>query len=252
MLWSRTLELLDRAGCGEAFVAARAQGDGAANIIAGESRSPRRPRRPRQPYPYALMLPQSETERLMEAASAALGVQVERQVELTRFTADEDRRDGDAAAPRRREETVEAAWLIGCDGAHSTVRHGARHGVRGRYAAERLGSRRPPSRGLDAAGRAGDLLACGRRARVLPDLSGPLPRHRRRRRSRTGATRRPDAGRGAGDRRRRGPGRHTVVRPDLAVRLPHQRAQGGRLSRRAACSWPATPRISTARPAARA
>ena len=36
------------------------------------------------------MLPQSDTERLLEQHLNALGVEVERQVELTRFVADED------------------------------------------------------------------------------------------------------------------------------------------------------------------
>jgi hypothetical protein len=35
------------------------------------------------PYPYGLMLPQSETERLLEERSRGLGVTVERQVELS-------------------------------------------------------------------------------------------------------------------------------------------------------------------------
>jgi 2-polyprenyl-6-methoxyphenol hydroxylase-like FAD-dependent oxidoreductase len=123
VLWSRTLELLERAGCSDAFVAAGHKVV-AANIIAGsktighvtfdgvES-----------PYPYALMLPQSDTERLLEDHLAGLGVTVERQVELVTFA---DTEIGVTATLRHMdgsEETLETAWLIGCDGAHSTVRH---------------------------------------------------------------------------------------------------------------------------------
>src|SRR5579859_6761181 len=81
VLWSRTLELLQRAGCGGAFVAAGHKVAGT-NIIAGDKLighvgfdgvdSP---------YPYALMLPQSDTERLLEAHLAGLGVGVAREVE---------------------------------------------------------------------------------------------------------------------------------------------------------------------------
>src|SRR4051812_23305283 len=65
VLWSRTLELLDRARCSDGFVAAGLKIDGA-NIISGD--------KPlghiniaavESPYPYALSLPQSETERLL-------------------------------------------------------------------------------------------------------------------------------------------------------------------------------------------
>ena len=124
VLWSRTLELLDRGALSGPFVAAGLKVD-AANIVAGsrrighislagvESR-----------YPYALMLPQSETERLLEERLNSLGVRVERQVEMTGFTQDHA---GVSAALRGadgRQETVATQWLVGCDGAHSAVRHG--------------------------------------------------------------------------------------------------------------------------------
>jgi 2-polyprenyl-6-methoxyphenol hydroxylase-like FAD-dependent oxidoreductase len=77
----------------------------------------------RSPYPYALMLPQSETERLLEAHLAGLGVIVERQVELVALTDIGTSVSATLRHPDGRTETVETAWLIGCDGAHSTVRH---------------------------------------------------------------------------------------------------------------------------------
>jgi 2-polyprenyl-6-methoxyphenol hydroxylase-like FAD-dependent oxidoreductase len=123
VLWSRTLELLDRAGCSEAFVSAGLKVN-AANIIAGGKvlghvsfagiMSP---------HAYALGIPQSDTERLLEEHLGKLGVRVERQVEATGFRA---RNDGVETIIRHADgnnETVESAWLIGCDGAHSTVRH---------------------------------------------------------------------------------------------------------------------------------
>jgi 2-polyprenyl-6-methoxyphenol hydroxylase-like FAD-dependent oxidoreductase len=75
------------------------------------------------PYSYALMLPQSDTERLLEDRLLRLGVPVERSTEVTalRIVA-----DGAEATLRRadgKEEVIHADWLAGCDGAHSIVRH---------------------------------------------------------------------------------------------------------------------------------
>lgn len=69
------------------------------------------------------MIPQSDTERVLDKFLNSLGVKVERTVELTQFTASDDKvvstlRHADGA-----EEIAETSWLIGCDGAHSTVRH---------------------------------------------------------------------------------------------------------------------------------
>jgi 2-polyprenyl-6-methoxyphenol hydroxylase-like FAD-dependent oxidoreductase len=124
VLWSRTLELLARAGCAEKFVAAGQQVT-AANIIAGGAMIGHVDLTGvASPYRYALMLPQSETERLLEEHLRSFGVTVEREVELTAFTPGASA----VAATLRRGggelESLETEWLVGCDGAHSTVRHG--------------------------------------------------------------------------------------------------------------------------------
>jgi len=123
VLWSRTLELLDRAGCAGAFVAVGLKAE-AVNIIAENKVVGRIGfAGVDSAYPYALMLAQSETERLLEAHLGSLGISVERQVEVVGFT------DSGAGVmttlqhPDGRREALEAAWLVGCDGAHSTVRH---------------------------------------------------------------------------------------------------------------------------------
>jgi len=74
-------------------------------------------------YPYGLMISQSDTEHVLDEFLNSLGVKVERTIELTRFTASNSKvvstlRHADGA-----EEIAETSWLIGCDGAHSTVRH---------------------------------------------------------------------------------------------------------------------------------
>ena len=73
--------------------------------------------------PYAhLGLPQYETERILTARLATLGVRPRRGAELVDFIQDAD---GVTAAVRTADgatETVRAEYLVGCDGAHSRVR----------------------------------------------------------------------------------------------------------------------------------
>ena len=76
------------------------------------------------PFPYALIYPQDEHERMLIERLREMGVTIERRVELVRF---EDAGDRVRARLRRAdgtEEACEAAYLAGCDGAHSTVREG--------------------------------------------------------------------------------------------------------------------------------
>ncbi|MFH8571844.1 FAD-dependent oxidoreductase [Streptomyces sp. NPDC017993] len=73
-------------------------------------------------FPFTLMVDQVITEAALRGAAARRGVAVEWGVRLTSF---EDRGDGvtcELAHADGRTETVEAAWLVGCDGGHSTVR----------------------------------------------------------------------------------------------------------------------------------
>lgn len=125
VLWSRTLELLDRMGCGAAFVEAGRQVREAEIIADGATIARVNFEGLRTPHPYGLMLPQSETERLLEERLDALGVEVERRVELSRFVADEDAVTAFLHRPDGSEETLDV------DGAHSAVRHGLGAGFEG-------------------------------------------------------------------------------------------------------------------------
>jgi 2-polyprenyl-6-methoxyphenol hydroxylase-like FAD-dependent oxidoreductase len=74
------------------------------------------------PYPFLHIFPQDEHEALLIERLLALGVAVERRTELLGF---EDTGDGVRARLRQAdggEETCEARYVAGCDGAHSIVR----------------------------------------------------------------------------------------------------------------------------------
>jgi 2-polyprenyl-6-methoxyphenol hydroxylase-like FAD-dependent oxidoreductase len=124
VLWSRTLELLDHGGYVEPFLKAGMQGHGAqisdgTNMVARARLDITDTR-----YPYALMIAQSETERVLEESLAKRGVKVERSVTMESFA---EKGSGIEAVLRKADgssETVQADWLLGCDGAHSTTRHG--------------------------------------------------------------------------------------------------------------------------------
>ncbi|OZI66939.1 FAD-dependent monooxygenase [Bordetella genomosp. 11] len=123
VVWPRTLELLEIQGCAPAFIAAGIRGRGARIFAEGNPLVHVRFDIARSAYDYALMIPQSETERVLEEQLAALGTQVERRVELLSFQDNGDSVGAVLRHPDGREETVDAAYLCGCDGAHSTVRH---------------------------------------------------------------------------------------------------------------------------------
>jgi 2-polyprenyl-6-methoxyphenol hydroxylase-like FAD-dependent oxidoreductase len=74
------------------------------------------------PYPYVEVFPQDEHERLLVERLEALGVSVERQRELVEFADDGTQIRARIRAPEGREEACQACYIVGCDGARSTVR----------------------------------------------------------------------------------------------------------------------------------
>jgi 2-polyprenyl-6-methoxyphenol hydroxylase-like FAD-dependent oxidoreductase len=125
VVWSRTLELLDRGPTGAApFVDAGFKAR-AVNFVArdGELMGHVNIDSVKSPFPYGLMLPQSETERLLEDRLQGLGVTVERQAEVLGFKRSDAGIQTTLRRADGREETVSSNWLLGCDGAHSIVRH---------------------------------------------------------------------------------------------------------------------------------
>ena len=73
-------------------------------------------------YPFLLFLPQSETEALLNEQMERLGVKTERRVELESLAQDSHGVHVSLRHPDGRLENGRVRWLIGCDGAHSTVR----------------------------------------------------------------------------------------------------------------------------------
>ena len=69
------------------------------------------------PYPYLVMYPQDDHERMLEARLAAMGVSVERGVEVTDFI-----QTAEGVMATVRGAPCEARYIAGCDGAHSMVR----------------------------------------------------------------------------------------------------------------------------------
>ena len=73
------------------------------------------------PYNFMLSLPQSETELILEDVLGDCGVSVERETELVGFTQDADGIDAHLSTGGTKID-LRADYILGCDGAHSTVR----------------------------------------------------------------------------------------------------------------------------------
>lgn len=120
---ARTLELFENMGIVEPFTTLGHRSHGMHMIAEGHEIVHLKFDPLDSRYPYLLFLPQSETERLLTEHLTSLGVTIERAVELTAFTFREEGIEAILRHQDGQEETVPASWLIGCDGAHSTVRH---------------------------------------------------------------------------------------------------------------------------------
>ena len=131
---ARTLEFYEQMGLADEVVA-RARRIGAANLWVAGKQVARAPFGDMgvgiSPYPCPLVFPQDEHERLLIDRLAKAGVHVERRTELLHF---EDATGRVLARLKRSDgelETCEAAYLAGCDGAHSTVREELKIGFPG-------------------------------------------------------------------------------------------------------------------------
>ena len=131
---ARTLELYRQIGLADAVVSRGRKmsainlwkmGHHAAHVVFGEMGEDL------SPFPYALIYPQDEHERLLIDRLADAGVRVDRQTELVSF---EETAGAVRARLTRADGTTdmcEAAYIAGCDGAHSAVREGLAIGFPG-------------------------------------------------------------------------------------------------------------------------
>ena len=122
---ARTLELYRQAGFADAvvrnglrFVAVNlwVRGKQVARVVFGEMGAGI------SPYPYVVIFPQDQHERFLIERLRDLGVEVERPLQVHSFDDRGDRVIARMKRPDGSEETCEAAYLAGCDGAHSAVR----------------------------------------------------------------------------------------------------------------------------------
>lgn len=122
VVWSRTLEMLDGMGCAEGFIDAGIAAS-TAHLIDETQQAIRVDFSLLDSlFPYALMLPQSETERLLRQHLETFGVRIERPVELASLQQNENGVEVTLRHGEDKQEKLQVDWVIGCDGARSTVR----------------------------------------------------------------------------------------------------------------------------------
>ena len=132
---AKTLELLDRLGLAERAVE-RGQRMGVVQVF-GEGKPAGKisflddGADDRTPYPFALVLEQDRTERLLIDGLEATGGRVEWDTELVSLTSTPDGARATVRRPDGSTETIEAGWVVGADGASSPVRHSLGLGFEG-------------------------------------------------------------------------------------------------------------------------
>jgi 2-polyprenyl-6-methoxyphenol hydroxylase-like FAD-dependent oxidoreductase len=131
---ARTLEFYRQVGLADAVVDAGVKVAGL-NLWVKGARTVRVPLldigKGLSPFPFVFTYPQDAHECLLIERLGALGVQVERRMELVRFEQRPEKVRAVLKRPDGSEETCEAAYLAGCDGARSTVREALATGFPG-------------------------------------------------------------------------------------------------------------------------
>jgi 2-polyprenyl-6-methoxyphenol hydroxylase-like FAD-dependent oxidoreductase len=121
---ARTLELLDSMGIADRFIAAGRKIHGTNAFADGKRIVHVEFHDIDSPFPFVLALPQADTERLLRERLAELGgAAVEQGVKLTALTQDDGGVTATLERPGGARDPARVAWLVGCDGAHSAVRH---------------------------------------------------------------------------------------------------------------------------------
>jgi 2-polyprenyl-6-methoxyphenol hydroxylase-like FAD-dependent oxidoreductase len=120
---ARTLEIMDLAGIAERFVERGYPAPGLDIGLSGSSGSLSvNMRGLHTRFPYMLVLPQRRTEEILEERLAEEGVRVETGAELVAVEQDKGSVTATVRTADGGESRIRARFLVGCDGAHSSVR----------------------------------------------------------------------------------------------------------------------------------
>lgn len=119
---ARTLEVFEDLEIAEKAVALGRRLSGANIYSDGERVAQVTLDRLESQYAYVLILPQHDTEKLLEERLGELGGEVVRGARATRLRTYDDRVEIDVEIGGET-SVVTSPWLVGCDGAHSFVRH---------------------------------------------------------------------------------------------------------------------------------
>ena len=120
---ARTLELLDTMGLAEAFIEHGHRGRRYRMYVGNRSLLNLDMTRNGSRYGFTLNLAQSQTERLLRARVHELGGTIEQRSELAGLCQRGDGVDATLRDAEGRETQIHAGYVVGCDGAHSRVRH---------------------------------------------------------------------------------------------------------------------------------
>jgi 2-polyprenyl-6-methoxyphenol hydroxylase-like FAD-dependent oxidoreductase len=121
-IFPRTLEIFDMAGFVTPFLERANRVTSVAVVTHGRTLANMRFTPEESPYPFVAMVPQDVTESLLVEELAAKGGAVEYE---TTFVSATERDDHVKVTLDRKGESIElsASFVVGCDGAHSAVRH---------------------------------------------------------------------------------------------------------------------------------
>jgi 2-polyprenyl-6-methoxyphenol hydroxylase-like FAD-dependent oxidoreductase len=121
-IFPRTLEVFDMAGVVDPFLACANRVASVAFIAQGRQLATMQVKPEGTPYAFAAMVPQDVTEKLLAESLVRRGGKVEYE---TAFIAASEQGNGVSATldHKRQKTSLTATYVVGCDGAHSAVRH---------------------------------------------------------------------------------------------------------------------------------
>jgi 2-polyprenyl-6-methoxyphenol hydroxylase-like FAD-dependent oxidoreductase len=124
---ARTLEVYEQIGLADKLIEQGAVAEKARMIVGGKVRGEVAfidIGKGMSPYPFVLIVEQGKHEKLLHDHIRSHGQNIRWQTEMQSFTQDESGVTASFATSGGATETIEAKFLVGCDGAKSPVRHG--------------------------------------------------------------------------------------------------------------------------------